>query len=317
MEPIVTDREDLRRWAATLVRVPPFAPSKHTERPSFVPEGWAAQLRFALWGQWLLSSSLKRLGQARADLDVASRHVMQRDVAASLLDHLQVDLHIIGRELLPRQPHVVLALHESLVDGLCLLQLGAPLRFVVRDEIYRWPHIGAALANMRHLRVDPERGAAAYRTMLRAARDSLTAGEHFVVFPQGTVLGIESAFRAGAFRLAQSLRAPLLPVVLTGTHRIWEHPFSARLRYGMRVGMQILPSVEVADVVSRTPASLRESVEVEMKRAALGGALPAPRRYVPERDGYWDGYAFEVDDAFPQVRQQLARHRQSIAAGQG
>ncbi|HPF25212.1 MAG: lysophospholipid acyltransferase family protein [Steroidobacteraceae bacterium] len=311
---MVTIREDFSLLVVTLESVPEFNTIPPPETPHFVPEGLRARLRFAARGGWLLSRSLERLGRADPNLDPQARYHAQREVARRLLAHLEVDLQIGGAQHLGRGPYVVLALHESLVDGLCLLQLGLPMRFVVRAEIYRWPHIGAALTRMRHARVEPEQGAGAYRTMLRAARDSLASGENFVVFPQGTVLGIEAAFRAGASRLARALHAPLLPVVLTGTHRIWEHPFSATLRYGVRVGMQVMPPLSVADVMAKPAATLCAALEASMKRVALSGRLPAPRRYVPERDGYWDGYSFDIDAAFPALCDQLQRHRDTRVA---
>jgi 1-acyl-sn-glycerol-3-phosphate acyltransferase len=227
-----------------------------------------------------------------------------------LLAHFDVDLTIGPVSPAARGPAIVVALHEGVADVLCLLQLGLPLRFAVREEIFEWPGVGAALSRMGHVPINPENGARAYRAMLRAARASLAAGESFAIFPQGTVLGIETAFKCGAFRLAQELRAPIVPVVLTGAHRVWEHPFSARLRYGQRVAAVALDAVPASVVSSMSAESLRGRVEQRMKAVALSGQVPAPRRYVPERDGYWDGYAFEIDPRFAEVAARIAKERQ-------
>ena len=186
------------------------------------------------------------------------------------------------------------------------------MRFVARAEIFDWPRIGPAIRRMRHITVDPERGAASYRGLLAAAGSALCDGEHVVLFPQGTLLGIETAFQPGAFRLAQRLAAPILPIVLTGSHRIWEHPFSPRLRYGENAAMIVLPPVSVAEVRAREPDSLREDLQRRMKSIALRPDMPAPRRYVPERDGFWDGYAFAIDPEFPQVCETVRNHRKVI-----
>ena len=46
--------------------------------------------------------------------------------------------------------------------------------------------------------------------------------------------------------------------------------------------------------------------------------MAPPRRFVPERDGYWDGYAYEIDPAFPSLQAEIARHRQAVStAGAG
>ena len=63
------------------------------------------------------------------------------------------------------------------------------------------------------------------------------------MFPQGSILGIEIDFKAGPFALAHALGWPILPIALTGGHRVWEHPFTPRLRYGQRMSLHILPPI--------------------------------------------------------------------------
>jgi 1-acyl-sn-glycerol-3-phosphate acyltransferase len=55
-----------------------------------------------------------------------------------------------------------------------------------------------------------------------------------------------------------------------------------------------------------------QALEREMKLLAEAGPAE-PRRYVPDRDGYWDGYAFEIDPDYPDVFTAVAAHR--AAAG--
>ena len=46
-----------------------------------------------------------------------------------------------------------------------------------------------------------------------------------------------------------------------------------------------------------------------LKTLALGGGMAPPRRFVPARDGYWDGYAFRIDPAFPALAAEIAARR--------
>ena len=39
--------------------------------------------------------------------------------------------------------------------------------------------------------------------------------------------------------------------------------------------------------------------------------MAPPRRFVPSRDGYWDGYAYTIDAVFPELAADVARHRRS------
>ncbi len=281
------------------------------DSPRLEPEGRLAQLRFMLRGRGLLRSTLQRLAATRPTASVASRADAQRVAASSLMQHLGVQLQIAGLHHARRGPFVIVALHEGVLDALCLALLPVPLRCVVRDEIFGWPEFGPAIAALAHLPIDPERGAASYRRLLREARLCVARGESIAMFPQGTLLGIETAFRSGAFHLAQALRVPILPVMLSGTHRVWEYPFTPRLRYAQRVAMAVLPPMSSS---AGTPETLRAAAQHALKRAALQQRWAAPRRFDPPRDGWWDGYSFEIDPEFAELRAQHDAHRTSIAA---
>ncbi len=280
----------------------------------FAPERWWERILFAAIGWRQFVSSMQTLSQAPSGLDATARAALQRRLGCALLDHLRVRLQIEGLRHLPHTQHLIVALHEGIADALCLTQLPLRMRFVAREEIFTWPRIGPALKRMQHIAIDPEQGAASYRRLLRDAWSALGAGEHVVLFPQGTLLGIETAFQPGAFRLARKLRVPILPVVLTGAHRIWEHPFSPRLRYGQRAAISVLPPVSAREIATRSPDRLRLELQQRMKSVALSGRLPLPRRYLPARDGYWDGFAFEIDAEFPDTYHAVESHRRMLAS---
>jgi 1-acyl-sn-glycerol-3-phosphate acyltransferase len=88
---------------------------------------------------------------------------------------------------------------------------------------------------------------------------------------------------------------PLLPIVITGSHRIWEHPFSARLRYRQSVAVEVLPPVGATELRSSGPDALRRRLQRLMKSVALSPGRPPPRHYVAARDGEWPGFRFELD----------------------
>jgi len=241
-------------------------------------------------------------------------HQLERAWARSLCRALGVRLDVAGLGLIdPAQPYVVASLHEGMADVLALLQLPLPLRFVVRDEIFGWPAVGPYLRDTGQIEVCPERGARSYRELLRAAGAVLGGGESVAIFPQGSILGIETEFHRGAFALARALGRPILPVALTGAHRVWEHPYTPRLRFGERVSMRVFPPIPAADLAGRDPGALRDEVQRLLKAAALDGQMAAPRRFVPARDGYWDGYTYTVDPAFPELAADIARRRAAVA----
>jgi 1-acyl-sn-glycerol-3-phosphate acyltransferase len=250
----------------------------------------------------MVARSLGRHGLHRA------QHAVEHWWARRMVQHLHIELDIGGLEHIdPRQTYIVAPLHEGFADALALFHLPLPLRFVARDELFRWRWLGPLLRDTGQIEVTPEQGTRSYRTILREAPPVLRRGESLVVFPQGTILGIESDFNAGAFALARALGQPLLPIALTGGHRVWEHPYTPRLRYGQRVSMRVLPPITVARTDDLDGVRVR--VQRQLKTAALDSTMASPRRFVPERDGYWDGYAYRIDPDFGELAAHIARHR--------
>jgi 1-acyl-sn-glycerol-3-phosphate acyltransferase len=123
-------------------------------------------------------------------------------------------------------------------------------------------------------------------------------------------LGIEIDFLRGQFALARALGRPLLPIALTGAHRVWEHPYTPRLRYGQRMSLRVLPPIPAVVTQTLSDDDLRESVQRQLKTVALSGDLTPPRRFVPAREGYWGGYAYRIDPAFPDLAAEIAARRQ-------
>ncbi len=260
----------------------------------------------------LLARLLGRTRQRRA------LHTLERWWARGIARHLDIRLDVRGLEhVRSGGPYVVTPLHEGFADALVLLQLPLDLRFVARDELFAWRYFGPLLRDTEQVEVCPEDGARSYRSLRRHAPAVLAGGESLVVFPQGSILGIEIDFKAGPFALAHALGRPILPIALTGGHRVWEHPFTPRLRYGQRMSLHILPPISGEACRTRDVESLRTEVQWRLKAAALSGAMAPPRRFVPARDGYWDGYAYAIDPAFPALAEELARHRRPAASGRG
>lgn len=279
------------------------------------PAGLGAGLRFSLIGRPLLWSA----GQAARLLlktpDAGHRSTLQRAISSALLKHLQVRLAVQGLEYLGPGPFLIVALHEGMADVLCLLQLPLPMRFVARREIFRWPSLGPLITQLGHVAINPEAQMGGFRELLRAADRTLRSGESLGVFPQGTVVGIESDFQRGVFEVAKRLGVSILPVALSGSHRVWEHPFSPTLRYGQRVTLQVLAPIHPEVFETESADAVRVRVRRAMKAAALLPGAASPRHFDPDRDGYWDGYRLDIDPDFSAVAQQIARHRAVLLGG--
>ena len=270
-------REWLRTWAAVLILLGParLVLRLATALPDRMPIRGRAACRAA--ERWWARLAARLLGLR---------------IRISGLEHIDLD-----------EQYVVVALHEGFADGLAILHLPLSFTVVARDELAAFPVLGGHLKRGRHILIRPERPVSTTRSLLRDARAAIESGESVLLFPQGSILGIEVAFQPGAFNLAERLGRPILPVVVTGGHRVWEHPFSPRLRTNQSMSLTVFPPVLPEEVTAR-----RGMIERSMKQAALASATP-PRHFDPGRDGYWDDYRYEIDLAFPDLAQRIATHR--------
>ncbi|MDV6375420.1 lysophospholipid acyltransferase family protein [Deinococcus arenicola] len=259
-----------------------------------------------VWGE------LAWAGRGSGDLGVTERFQRQQRFSRRVLEHLDVRLDLRGLEHLGAGPYLIAALHEGIADVLCLLQLPLPMRFVARREIFGWPRIGPVITRLGHLPINPEHPLGGFRDLWRGTEAILGGGESLVTFPQGTVIGIQSEFQRGVFEVARRIGAPILPVALSGTHRIWEHPFSPTLRYGQAVTLSVLPPISAEEVQTGDLTVIRVRTRRAIKAAALAPGLPPARFFEPDRDGYWDGYRLDIDPDFPDLAHRMKAHRTAL-----
>jgi 1-acyl-sn-glycerol-3-phosphate acyltransferase len=116
-------------------------------------------------------------------------------------------------------------------------QVDRVIHFMAKAEMRRWPLIGWLAQQSGVFFV---RRGEADRAAQRFSLDVLADGRPIALFPEGTRSrdGHLKSGRGGAAFLATRSGAPLLPVGISGTHRIfpgrsrWPHPSKVRIRIG-------------------------------------------------------------------------------------
>ncbi|NCG36069.1 MAG: HAD-IB family hydrolase, partial [Actinobacteria bacterium] len=188
---------------------------------------------------------------------------------------------IQGIENIPANGSAIVVFnHRSYFDsaavGMLMAQAERSVRFLGKKEVFDLQLVGKLGAMLGGIRVD--RGAGSDEP-LKKAIDALKGGELVAMAPEGTIPRGPAFFdpelkgRWGAARLAHATHAPVIPVGLWGTEKVW--PRSSRL-----------PNFDLADPPLVTirigqPVELKhKSLDKDTQRimTAIIGQLPSEAR---------------------------------------
>lgn len=178
-------------------------------------------------------------------------------------------------------PAIIVGNHRSYFDplaiGMVMARSGRPVRFLGKKEVFDAPVVGQITSALGGIRV--ERGSGSDEP-LAAAAEALAAGEVVALMPQGTIprgydfFEPELKGRWGAAKLAAQTRAPVIPIGLWGTEKVW--PRNARTPNVLAIGHPPTVRARVGE-----PVELRyRSHDADTKRImdALVDLLPAEAR---------------------------------------
>ncbi|MEX2659175.1 MAG: lysophospholipid acyltransferase family protein, partial [Acidimicrobiales bacterium] len=187
-----------------------------------------------------------------------------------------------GTDLLPRRGSaIIVANHRSYFDtaavAVTVARSGRPLRFLGKAEVFDAPVVGQLARAMGGIRV--ERGTGSDEP-LRAAARALDSGEMVAMMPQGTIPRGKAFFepelqgRWGAARLAAMSGAPIIPIGLWGTERVW--PRSAKIPNVFQLVDPPLVTTRVGQAVEGLTGDVDADTKAIM--SAIVELLPAEAR---------------------------------------
>ena len=201
---------------------------------------------------------------------------------------LGLRITVLGAENLPASgPAVVACNHTGFLDftfvGYAARERGRLVRFMSKLSVFENPFSGWLMRAMRHVPVDRWSGAIAYRQ----ARRLLDVGEIVGVFPEATISRswLVKGLKPGAAGLAISRRAPLVPTVVWGSHRVMTVDGHRSLRRGKAISILVGEPLQPGE--GETIASLTERLGAAMT-ALLDEAIDTyPDEPRSEADRWW------------------------------
>lgn len=197
-------------------------------------------------------------------LGIESRRAIAHYAAQSFFRIAGIRVRVIGEELLPADPCVVVANHASYIDGVVLKAfLPARFSFVIKKEMTKVPLAGLLLKRIGSEFVDRANrhaGGMDARRLIKAA----DAGQALAFFPEGTFderPGV-GKFHTGAFAIAARVGLPVVPLALRGTRYILP---SGRFlpRFG-RIEIEILPPLPVGANDAASVLAVREQARARI-----------------------------------------------------
>lgn len=194
-----------------------------------------------------------------------------------------------GIENIPAHgPAIIVANHRSYFDtvavGLTVLKAGRQPRFLGKKEVFDAPVVGQLATAMGGIRVDRGTGS---QEPLKKAAEALDGGEAVALMPQGTIPRGKEFFnpalkgRYGAARLAAMTGAPVIPIGLWGTEKVW--PRSEKVP---RVWNLLSPPRITINVGAPVTLTGDEDADTKAIMKAITALLPpeARKRRIPSEE---------------------------------
>ena len=179
-----------------------------------------------------------------------------------------IEVTVDGAENIPADGGAMLAInHTGYYDFIlggypAYLRGRRTVRMMAKKAIFDTPVVGAALRIMGHISVDRSAGKGA--ASKDAAVQKLREGKLVGIFPEAT---ISRAFeiknlKTGAVRIADEADAPLLPVIIWGSQRVWTKGLPKNLlRPNVPIRVAVGTPIELSGSAEKDTAVLKEAME--------------------------------------------------------
>ena len=171
-------------------------------------------------------------------------------------------VEVVGEEKIPRDRAVVfIGNHQGNMDiPLLFGYINKPMTFVAKAELGKIPLLSDWMKLLQCTFIERKSPRKSIQAIHDAA-EGVKKGYSQVIFPEGTRSkgGPHHEFKAGSFKLAFMSGAPIVPVTIDGTWRIYEG--QKKVVKGQHVKLTIHDPIETAGLSKEEQSKIPEMVE--------------------------------------------------------
>jgi 1-acyl-sn-glycerol-3-phosphate acyltransferase len=183
-----------------------------------------------------------------------------------LLKHIVgLDYEVRGLDKLPQRPFLVASKHQSAWETFAIIPLFHDPALLVKRELFWIPLHGWFSYKFGMIPVARDKGAAALRRMLQAAKERIAMGREIIIFPEGTrrAPGAPPDYKTGIALLYNALNVPCVPVALNSGY-FW--PRRSWTRKPGKVVVEILDPIPPGLPKTEFLTRLQETIETASAR---------------------------------------------------
>ena len=199
------------------------------------------------------------------------RPLADRLVAQCAFAVCNLRCEVIGTELLPEPPYVILSMHQSSYEAMVFPCLLPPFAWVLKQSLVRVPVLGSTLGYFAPIAIDRSQPRQALKQVFAQGLDRLRTGTSVLVFPEGTRFppGKPGRYHASGAALAQRADVSIVPIahdtgVYWGAYSFPIRPGTVVVRISAPISPQDMQGKSAAEVAAIAGA----------RNAAVNVALP-------------------------------------------
>ena len=164
----------------------------------------------------------------------------------------------------PNKAYVMVMNHNSGVDIFAAYKIPLNFRWVSKREVFRVPFMGPLLTIHGDIPIERGNPSEAMAKVLSLGKLWLGRGASVAIFPEGTrsKTGEINRFKMGAFNLAKEANVEILPIVMTGTNKMFRKGWL--VNWTNHIAIRVMKPISVEEIAATDVKEMAQKVREQM-----------------------------------------------------